>query len=73
MACLSLLKTSLNEGMSSLAKICDFTKSKFLGKPEEASNMHIISLFLHRFNIKGDWLVNIEFFTYTFKLFIIVF
>ena len=73
MACLSLPKTSLNEEMSSLAKIYDFTKSKFLGKLEEASNMHVISLFLHKFNIKGNWLVNIEFFKYTFKLVIIVF
>ena len=35
--------------------------------------MHRISLFLHNFNIRGDVLINIEFFTYTLKLVIIVF
>ena len=34
--------------------------------------MHRILLFLHSFNIRGDGLINIEFFTYTFKLVIIV-
>ena len=30
----SLPKTSLNEGRSRLAKICDFTRFKLLGNPE---------------------------------------
>ena len=33
-ACLSLPKTSLNEGRSGLAKIWDFTGFKLLGNPE---------------------------------------
>ena len=34
--------------------------------------MHKISLFLHSFNIRGDGLINIEFFSYALKLAIIV-
>ena len=55
-ACLSLPKTSLNEGRSG----------------EEVSNMYGISLFLYCFNIRGDRLINIEFLPYTPKLVIIV-
>ena len=37
------------------------------------SNIHRISLFLQSLNIRGDGLINIEFFTYTLKLVIVVF
>ena len=35
--------------------------------------MHRILLFLHSFNIKGEGLITIEFFTYAFKLVLIIF
>ena len=36
-ACLSLSKTSLNEGRSLLTKSCDFTRSKVIGKLERTT------------------------------------
>lgn len=61
-----------------LTIICDFTRSKARGKLEKIKNkklsyMHMISLFLHGFNISIDKLVKIELFSYILKLNAIIF
>lgn len=59
-----------------LTIICDFTRSKArdkLEKNKKLSYMHMISLFLHGFNISKDKLVKIELFSYILKLNAIIF